>query len=173
MPTSAEEDGEMTELVVEWLNWGWTGGQFLIHRFWSTSFLGHSIILSHFEMVMEWLICHSMVILSVNDLAMTFFSFWNAGEMTGLRVDWEKFSNKGICPRFGISLIPCSFTPYFIIPHSFHNLNECRMSFHHSKHIPILSCHIGRQGYRVYAYYNSHSTIIQHHSTIILTSNAI
>ena len=73
--------GRMTELMVDW-------GTFFNPSIWLPSFLGHSVILSHLEMIMKWLICHSIVILNENDLGMTFFSFWNVGGMTGLRVDW-------------------------------------------------------------------------------------
>ena len=114
-----------------------------------------------FWVILKCLFCHSMVILTLNDLRVNKMMLeWpfshprmmindsNEGEMM-------KFLKQGKCPRFFSS----SFHPHFSHISSFdtHSMTE-------------MSCHIGRQRYQVYAYSISHFNIIEHHFSLTLSS---
>ena len=71
-----------------------------------------------------------MVILSGTGLGMTFFPFWNVDGMTGLMMDLELFLNKGTCPIFWITLIPCSFFHSKIIPRIIGRQGDLLFSVH-------------------------------------------
>ena len=110
--------------------------------------------------ILKCLFCQSMVIRTLNDHRVNEMMLeWLFSHLRMMINDSNeggmmKFSKQGKCPRFFSS----SFHPHsnHILSFDTHSMSE-------------MSCHIGRQGYQVYAYSIYHFHIIQHHFSLILS----
>ena len=123
-----ENGGGVTWLVVGC-------GKFWMVKILITHIPGSSLSL---WVISKCLFCHSMVILTLNDLRMNDMMLeWPFSHTLMMVSDWSegqmmKFLNQGKCPRFFSSSLCPYFNHILTLGHSFNDWKECGMVFKHS-----------------------------------------